>query len=44
VDYCHLNDPFSDDEDKTTNITTIISNKSFSVAVNNGAVSLKEAK
>src|SRR5216683_7555744 len=44
VDYHHLNDPFSDDEDETTNIAAIISDESFSVTANDSAASLKEAK
>jgi hypothetical protein len=44
VDYCHLNDPFSDDEDEAINIAAIISNESFSVAANNGVAMLKEAR
>ena len=42
MDYCHLNDPFSDDEDEAINIAAIISNESFSVAANNGVAMLKE--
>jgi hypothetical protein len=44
VDYHHLQDPFSNDEDETINVVADISNESFSVAVNDGVVSLKEVK
>ena len=44
MDYRHLHDPFSNDEDKTINVAAIISNKSFSVAVNDGTASLKDAR
>jgi len=44
VDYHHLNDPFSDDEDENINIVTDISNETFSVAVNDGAASLKDVR
>ncbi len=44
VDYCHLNDPFSDNEDENINIVTDISNETFSVAVNDGAASLKDVR
>ncbi len=44
VDYHHLNDPFSDDEDENINIVTDISDETFSVAANNGAVSLKDVR
>jgi hypothetical protein len=39
VDYCHLQDPFSDDEDETINVVADISDESFSVAANNGVAS-----
>jgi len=44
VDYHHLNDPFSDDEDEDINVIADISDEAFSVAVNDGAASLKEAR
>ena len=44
MDYRHLNDPFSDDEDETINIAAIISDESFSVAANDGVATLKEAR
>ncbi len=44
VDYRHLNDPFSEDEDEDINVVADISNETFSVAANDGAASLKEAR
>jgi hypothetical protein len=44
VDYCHLNNPFSDDKDEDINVVADISDEAFSVAANDGAASLKEAK
>jgi len=43
VDYHHLNNPFSDDEDEDINVVADISDEAFSVAANDGAASLKEA-
>jgi len=44
VDYYHLNNPFFNNKDETTNIATIISDESFSIAANDSVVSLKEAR
>ncbi len=44
VDYRHLNDPFSEDEDEDINVVADISNETFSVAANDGVASLKEAR
>jgi hypothetical protein len=44
VDYHHLNNPFSDDEDEDINVVADISNKVFLVTVNDSAASLKEAR
>jgi len=44
VDYCHLQDPFSNDKDETINAVADISDKSFSITANDGVASLKDAR
>jgi hypothetical protein len=44
VDYRHLQDPFSDDEDETINVVADISDESFSITANDGAASLKDVR
>jgi hypothetical protein len=46
INYCHLHDPFSNNEDneKIINITVVVSDETFSVATNDGEPTLKEAK
>ena len=44
VDYHHLNNPFTNDEDEDTNVVADISDKTFSVSANDSAASLKEVR
>ncbi len=44
MDYHHLNDPFSDDENEDINVIADISDEVFSVTANDGVASLKEAR
>ncbi len=46
IDYCHLNNPFSDDknEDENINIATVVSDETFSITMNDGELTLKEAR
>src|SRR6266853_3619195 len=45
IDYCHLNDPFSNNkDDENVNAATIVNDETFSVATNDGEPSLKEAR
>jgi hypothetical protein len=46
MDYRHLHDPFSDDEDdeEIVNAAAAVCNETFSIAANNGKPTLKEAR
>ena len=46
IDYRHLQDPFSDDEDseEVVNAAAVVCDETFSIAVNNGEPTLKEAR
>jgi hypothetical protein len=46
IDYRHLHDPFSDDEDEdeVVNAIAAVSDEAFSIAANDGEPTLKEAK
>jgi len=46
IDYCHLHDPFSNNEDdeEIVNAAAVVCDETFSVAANDGEPTLKEAK